>query len=266
MSTYLKSIKALYAVDYLRRTKVCVWCNTSFCDVTKRNLRQTCSDECSISLKVTTRYANGRYVTTPEQNAKRSITLREAYSSGRRTTSDVQRKKFSDTMKTSWREGKISSINHWAKTVEGRARISQAKKGRKLGPQPNMSIAAQRRLRSKREKLYTSARGGVRSDLGMYFRSTWEANFARIQNFLNKKWSYERDTFQLEESMSYTPDFFVEDENLYYEIKGRWTEKAKRQLTLMSIKFPNVIVKVIDYVEYSKLKELYRHKVQWEGK
>ena len=266
VSSYLRSIGALYPCDYTRRSKTCMHCNTFFCDVTKRNLRRTCSDQCDVAAMVAKRRANGTYVTTPEQNEKRAASMRDAYASGRRTTTDEQRATFSETMKRTWHEGKINTDNHWARTPEGRASISRRVKGKKLGPQPKMSIAAQQRLRTKREMLYTSARGGLRDDLNMYFRSGWEANFARILNLQGKTWEYEGKTFQLDASTSYTPDFYVIDESVFYEIKGRMDDKSRRQLELMSDRHPGVIIHVIDSVKYAQLRLEYRDKVRWEGK
>lgn len=217
-------------------------------------------------MMVTSRRSRGNYTQTTEQKQiKRDIMLR-LYASGERTTSLELRKKFSETMKRSWISGKITADNHWAKTLEGRARISARVKGKKLGPQPKMSLAAQKRLRTKRETLYTSAHGGFRVDLGKYFRSGWEANFARILTNLGLQWEYEPTTFQLNESMSYTPDFYVHDENVYYEVKGRMDEKSKTQLTLMKSVHPEVRLELIDDAKYRELRVQFKDQVAWEGK
>jgi hypothetical protein len=246
---------------------MCHHCAAEFSDVTKRNLRNTCSDECDSASMVAARRANGTYKTTPEQNEKRAATMRDAYSSGRRLTSDEQRKKFSETMKRTWAEGRIDTSNHWSKTPEGKERISRATKGtvHTAESRKNMSLGAQRRLRSKREMLYTSARGGFRDDLGQYFRSSWEANFARVLNHRGKSWEYEPKTFQLEESLSYTPDFL--SDGVFYEVKGQMDEKSKRQLDLMKRRYPDVVVEVIDSVKYADLRVLFKTQIPlWEGK
>lgn len=52
-------------------------------------------------------------------------------------------------------------------------------------------------------------------------RSRWEAAF--IKQFLEKKnlkWSYEPKTFVLDDGRGYTPDFLIEDNGCYIEIKG----------------------------------------------
>ena len=267
MSLFLRNIGALYSVDYERRTKTCAHCGCDFCDVTKRNLRKTCSDACDVASMVAKRMLRGSYVQTEEQKEKKSQSCKATYMS-----SDVfgpeLRAKFSEIMKRTWEEGRIDTTKHWTKTASGRKRLSQMMRGRKASEttRAKMSKAAQGRLRSKREMMYSSSRGGFRSDLGVYFRSTWEANFARILNYQGKKWSYEHQSFQLGSSLSYTPDFFIEDDNVFYEIKGRWTEKCRRQLELMRQLFPDVVVYVVDCEKYGRLKVEYRDKIAWEGK
>ena len=74
---------------------------------------------------------------------------------------------------------------------------------------------------SKRNSNYSRCRGGKRLDLNSkYFRSSWEANYARYLNFLIKhnqlyKWEYEADTFVFEAikrgTRSYIPDFKIWD-------------------------------------------------------
>lgn len=267
MSFYLKSIGALYANDYVRRSKICEYCNSAFSDVTKRNLRHTCTDECDSSLMVKKRRERNSYVRTEDQKRKTSETLKEHYRTGTRVVTEAQRAALSMTMKNTWARGAIDVANHWSKTSEGRAYLSKLYKGKKLGPNPKLSLAAQKRIRTRREMMYTSAKGGTREDLGCYFRSMWEANFARILNFQAKKWEYEPITFQLEPSFSYTPDFFVSDENTYYEIKGRMNERSEKQLRLMKEIYPNVNLVLIDSEKYSELKVQFKQLLPaWEGK
>lgn len=250
----------------LKRHKKCRFCDVEYCDITKRNVGHTCSGECDVKLMVATRTANGTWIQSEEQKRAKSDAMIEAYASGRRVTTDKERAVYSETMKRTWREGRIDTSKHWTKTPEGKAHLSKLGKGRKLGPQPNMSLGAQRRVRTKRETLYTSAIGGTRADLGAYFRSNWEANFARVLNYQGKRWEYEPKTFQLEPSFSYTPDFYVIDENVFYEIKGRMDDRARRQLSLMSQVHPDIVLRVIESAQYDLLRVQYKHLVAWEGK
>jgi hypothetical protein len=266
MSAYLRLIGALYCNDYERRLKSCAYCNVNFSDITKRNLTKTCCVNCKKLLMVRTRRTNDGYKQSRDSNIKRAHTMRQLYLSGVRQTTKAQRIIFSETMKRTWRTGKMSHVIHWASTQEGRAKISARVRGRPLGKQPNMSIAAKKRLRSKRESYYTYGNGGTRLDLNMYFRSNWEANFARILNLEGKKWLYESQTFDLEPSLSYTPDFYVIDEDVYYELKGRMNARCELQFSLLKQKFPQIVLRIITGVEYAQLKVKYQDRINWEGK
>lgn len=60
-------------------------------------------------------------------------------------------------------------------------------------------------------------------------RSRWEAVF--IKDFLEKKdlkWSYEPKTFVLSDGSQYTPDFYIEDDGVFIEIKGADIRKTGR--------------------------------------
>ena len=267
MSTYLRFIGALYSCDYVRRLKTCRYCSSQFSDVTNRNLRNTCSDECDSASMVITRKSKGNYVQTDEQKRKKSESCKTTHAS-REVFTVEHKKKFSETMKRTWAEGKINTANHWSKTPSGREHLSKSFTGKKMSLQARrrMSISAQNRLRTKRETLYSSARGGHRVDLGQYFRSAWEANFARILNYQGKTWSYEPTTFQLSDTMSYTPDFLCE--GVYYEIKGRMNDDAIKKLKFMSEKYPDVKIELIDSVKYNALRIQFKQllTLTWEGK
>jgi len=92
--------------------------------------------------------------------------------------------------------------------------------------------------------------GGRRADLGdRYFRSAWEANYARYLNFAKIAWEYEAKTFRFERitrgTMSYTPDFWLPELGAYHEVKGWMDPKSKTQLDRMVRYFPDVKVVVI---------------------
>lgn len=55
----------------------------------------------------------------------------------------------------------------------------------------------------------------------IFVRSTWEAVF--IKDYLEKydfSWKYEPNTFTLSSGNKYTPDFYIEDDDVWVEIKG----------------------------------------------
>ena len=125
------------------------------------------------------------------------------------------------------------------------------------------------RATHKQKNPYSRTRGGRREDLdNRYFRSAWEANFARYLNFLVEngdimKWEYEPDTFEFIEikrgTRSYTPDFKVFDskdaEPYYYEVKGWMDAKSKTRLKRMAKYYPGVRVIVFGQKEYTSLKK-----------
>lgn len=123
-------------------------------------------------------------------------------------------------------------------------------------------------------------KGGKRSDLdNMYFRSSWEANYARYLNFLvlhNKiiRWEYEVDTFEFinikRGTKFYTPDFKVYNTNgtiEYHEVKGWMDQKSKTRMKRMAKYYPNIKVLIIDKIWFRKNgKNLQNLIPNWETK
>lgn len=73
-------------------------------------------------------------------------------------------------------------------------------------------------------KIYCTGRRGERLDLpGIIFRSSFEADFMRVANFLGKKLFFEQKTYEIllesGKCVKYTPDFIDEDGKLY-ELKA----------------------------------------------
>jgi len=104
------------------------------------------------------------------------------------------------------------------------------------------------------QNTYTRGKGGKRPDLNnQYFRSRYEANYARYLNFLirNKegieKWEFEPDTFWFEKIKrgvrSYTPDFkvYLTDKSIeYHEVKGWDYPRGKTARKRMAKYYPNI--------------------------
>lgn len=101
--------------------------------------------------------------------------------------------------------------------------------------------------------------GGRRQDLdNMFFRSRWEANYARYLNLLVKRgevlsWEYEPKTFTFDAisrgTRAYTPDFRVVFDGgrvEWHEVKGWMDQKSRTRLARMAKYFPAEIVRVID--------------------
>lgn len=96
---------------------------------------------------------------------------------------------------------------------------------------------------------YSRCKGGIRQDLNQYFRSSWEANIARILNYLNIEWKYEYKRFNFSEEkegvLSYQPDFYLPKYNKWIEVKGWMDEKSKLRLKLFKKYYPTESLNLI---------------------
>jgi hypothetical protein len=114
-----------------------------------------------------------------------------------------------------------------------------------------------------RHSAHSKGKGGKRADLdNVYFRSRWEANWARYLNWLVAagevlRWEFEPDTFEFagirRGSRFYTPDFKVTNRNgsvEYHEIKGYMTDADRTKLRRMKKYHPAVKVIVVGPNEY----------------
>lgn len=89
---------------------------------------------------------------------------------------------------------------------------------------------------------------GTRQDLGMSFRSSWDANLARMLNFEKVKWIYEPQAFHFTQIKSgvtsYLPDFYVADWDIYIEVKGQLIQRAKTAIRRFRKFFPEEFKKL----------------------
>jgi len=104
---------------------------------------------------------------------------------------------------------------------------------------------------------YSRTHGGKRPDLGgQYFRSSWEANIARYYNFLGIKWEFEPKEFIFQDlrrgCVSYTPDFYLVEEDKWVEVKGWFDKRSKTKLKRFKKYFPEECAKleIIDSIRY----------------
>ncbi len=115
--------------------------------------------------------------------------------------------------------------------------------------------------------------GGIRK----YYRSRWEANYARYLECLKEKgdivkWEHEPETFWFEGikrgCMSYLPDFKVQfnDGRIeYHEVKGWMDDRSITKIKRMAKYHPKVKLVVIDSKAYKKLeKEVKKTIADWE--
>ena len=183
---------------------------------------------------------------------------------------------------------KKRAVGQWDKTPHprGMAGKKHTEKSRRLGGEASKRNWAtwkafdlgpvtpeNRDKRSKQQSLrarsmtpartFTKAAGGRRPDLGeTFFRSRWEANYARYLNLLMKmgvveKWEFESQTFWFDGIkrgvMSYLPDFKVWYKNsppVFVEIKGWVQAKDRTKWKRMAKYHPTVKLEIVAEKEY----------------
>lgn len=137
---------------------------------------------------------------------------------------------------------------------------------------------------SKRQRMGTLRNGysrgamGKRKDLNnKFFRSSWEANYARYLNLLISKgqihkWEFEPDTFLFEEikrgTRSYCPDFKIWETPkslpYYIEVKGWMDAKSQTKLKRMAKYYPNTKIILVQKKEYKELEQWKALIPNWE--
>lgn len=134
-----------------------------------------------------------------------------------------------------------------------------------------MSMKASERIRANRDVHNGAGKTGKRADLGgRYFRSRWEANYARFLSFIGIKWEYESKTFWFHKikrgTRSYTPDFFLPKISEYHEVKGWMDKKSKTRLNRMKKYYPDVKIVIIgkEFFQEANKKRLCRLIPHWE--
>jgi hypothetical protein len=101
-------------------------------------------------------------------------------------------------------------------------------------------------------------KGGWREDLQKYFRSSWEANYARYLNFIKESWEYEVKEWEFPIKRGqrfYRCDFYLPRLDEYIEIKGWMDKKSAVKLRRMTKYYPEVKIKVIGKEEYQAIAE-----------
>ena len=110
---------------------------------------------------------------------------------------------------------------------------------------------------------------GYRVDLNNhFFWSMWEANIARILNYLKIKWEYESKNCRFETKLgTLILDFYLPGLNRYIEVKGYLTNNSKNKLETFSqlYKKESRNTFVIDGGSYKSLASLFKNKINgWE--
>lgn len=226
-----------------QRTKLCAGCGQEFIDESKSGRKNCCSRKCQNLKMIRTRRDNDSYERTDEQNAKLSATLKKKYEDGWNPNTPEHREKLSHSMRERWSSGAMArmtratcqekyGVNHWTQCHDWESHPSIWK-------------------------------GGFREDLGRYFRSSWEANFARYLSFENRIWKYEPQRFFFSDGTSYLPDFLVDD--TWIEIKGWMSKEGQRKIDMFHKEFSHLRFELVDGVKYKQLELEYKELITtWE--
>lgn len=118
------------------------------------------------------------------------------------------------------------------------------------------------------EERFTNRKGGKRKDIGnIYFRSSYEANYARFLNFLIKnnsdikRWEFEPQVFEFTKikkgTRFYTPDFriYFRDGHIeYHEVKGWDYPKGKTARKRFAKYYPHLKLILVDREFFNGIK------------
>lgn len=111
------------------------------------------------------------------------------------------------------------------------------------------SCGARRRV-GKIKRSATVSQHGYREDIGHPVRSSWEANVARWLVAKGYTYQYEQQTFHYKD-FSYTPDFYINELDLYLEVKGVWREREVLKTNVFAQEHPNIAI--VDRPRYKQL-------------
>lgn len=91
-------------------------------------------------------------------------------------------------------------------------------------------------------------KSGMREDLGIAPRSMWEANLLRWFTHQGIRWEFEPLRFQFPTTKngakSYLPDFWLPDEDIWIECKGRLMGSDKTRIKRFKRFFPEEFAKL----------------------
>lgn len=156
-----------------------------------------------------------------------------------------------------------------AKAKEDKVRRAKINGDNRRG-KPMSREAIEKIAKNSNQKHPYRGKAGKREDLeNVYFRSTWEANFARVLKLMRVEFQFEPKIFWLKRAngseMSYTPDFYLPKTDEYIEVKGRWFDDAKEKFDLFKEQYPHIKIKVVDSEKYKVYESRFKHQIEeWE--
>jgi len=251
----------------LARHKICPNCLIEYCSLNVTAYRTKkevcCCKVCQNEYGVKTRKKNGSYIVTEDQILKNKQThLLKNPDYGKKAE-----KLAHDKAQRNLTYDK-TIYSHWSQDPKNKVYLSEINKNKSFDNETRrkMSESRKRLFATHPDRVYTNANGGKRTDLNnIYFRSNWEANYARILNNLQIDWQYEASSFLLSNGKYYIPDFKL-SENKYVELKGWWDNDSKEKIKLFLAEYPSVELEIINEDSYKSLRNLFKTKINWEGK
>lgn len=118
---------------------------------------------------------------------------------------------------------------------------------------------------------YSRCKRGIREDIGIFVRSSWEANVARLMTYLNIEWEYEPMRFYFPDEgdsiLSYCPDFYLPQTGTFIEVKGWMDPNSISRIDKFSRYFQTQYEHfiLIDSVVYDSLEKHFGNIVDnWE--
>jgi hypothetical protein len=106
----------------------------------------------------------------------------------------------------------------------------------------------------------------MRSERGPVFAHPSEGEFAGILDFYKIRWQYEPKTFPIQWDEqgrvleSFTPDFYLADQDLYIELttqKQRLVTKKNRKVRLLRERYPEINIKIFYERDVERLRQKY---------
>lgn len=225
----------------------CVICNATFEKEYKLRNHKTCSKECSNILRQETRRKQHEPVD------------KECDRCGE-TFQDTSKKKQVTTCKpcvyTKMVESRLANNDGAYHSEEWcNNRSEQYKDGMPwLGKPQQLEIISRKRsewIQQHPEWSGKRGKGGYREDLDCWFRSEWEAAYARSLNASGTPWEYELYSFPLSSGKHYLPDFYLPETDEWVEVKGWWDEGSIQKCDQFETDYPNETLVKIDSTNYN---------------
>jgi len=224
VENHKKSLAKYFETEEFKRERVCEVCG------------RTCKSKGSYEEHVI--YHEG-YV-----HHRKGVSMEEEY--GIEKTKELKKKVSSGTTKAMKRSRTRKKLLAKIKTRRSYKGEANPHYGKKASP------------RSGKGKFF------FREDLQRWFRSTWEANYARILNYQGIEWKYEVKRFEIKSlGRTYLPDFYIISQDKFVEIKGRPDEDF--DLLMGFIKEFNCNFEMVGPEEYYDLQKKYSKVIKgWE--